>query len=64
MKAQKHMNTLFDISPTPLTDKSHYTDKFCRTCKYRQPWECGSKVIQYCVKHVLNFMNLRNEKII
>lgn len=23
-------------------------DAFCRTCKHRQPWECGSMTIQYC----------------
>ena len=22
--------------------------KYCRTCKHRQPTECGSKTIQYC----------------
>ena len=22
--------------------------RFCRTCKHRQPWECGARVIQYC----------------
>lgn len=22
--------------------------KTCRTCAYRQRWECGSKIIQYC----------------
>ena len=21
---------------------------FCRTCKHRQPWQCGQRVIQYC----------------
>jgi hypothetical protein len=42
------MNTLFDIPPTPPVDKLHYSDKFCRTCKHRQRWQCNSKVIQYC----------------
>lgn len=22
--------------------------KTCRTCRHRQRWECGSKIIQYC----------------
>lgn len=20
----------------------------CRTCKHRQPWQCGGSIIQYC----------------
>lgn len=39
------MNDLFQgegyIQPKKLT-------RFCRTCKHRQPWECGARVIQYC----------------
>lgn len=23
-------------------------DLTCRTCKHRQRWECGNKIIQYC----------------
>jgi len=22
--------------------------EFCRTCKHRERWECGGKIIQYC----------------
>ena len=24
--------------------------KRCKTCKHRERWECGSKIIQYCSK--------------
>lgn len=26
----------------------------CGTCKHRQRWKCGSKVIQYCGKNKCN----------
>lgn len=26
----------------------------CRICKYRERWECGSKVISYCSKRHSN----------
>lgn len=42
---EKTMNDLFQgegyIQPKKPT-------RFCRTCKNRQPWECGTRVTQYC----------------
>lgn len=35
--------------PTP---QPKYPNKFCRTCKHRERWECGGSIIQYCgVRH-------------
>ena len=28
--------------------KKAKTTTTCKTCKHREPWECGSKIIQYC----------------
>lgn len=43
------MNTLFPDIPTP---QPKHPDKFCRTCKHRERWECGGSIIQYCgVRH-------------
>ncbi len=36
------MKTLFDINPAKKRKET------CNTCIYRQRWECGSKIIQYC----------------
>lgn len=44
------MNGLFDISPQATLKPT----KFCRTCAYRERWECESKVIQYCAKRKSN----------
>lgn len=29
----------------------------CRNCKYRERWECGSKIISYCSKRHSNRTN-------
>lgn len=42
-KKENIMKTLFDTTP----NKSKST-KTCKTCKHRERWECGSKIIQYC----------------
>ena len=28
--------------------------RFCRYCLYRQRWQCGGSIIQYCVKRKSN----------
>lgn len=48
-KHREKMNALFPDLPTP---QPKYPDKFCRTCKHRERWECGGSIIQYCgVRH-------------
>lgn len=41
--------TLFELPPQK--EKPHEKPtKFCRTCVYRERWQCGGSVIQYCSK--------------
>lgn len=35
------MSKLFDVVPV-------FSDKFCRTCTYRERWKLGETIIQYC----------------
>ncbi|MFT7155267.1 MAG: hypothetical protein ACI8Q1_000268 [Parvicella sp.] len=39
----ENQEELFDLSA-----QSQLKGKTCRMCIHRQPWEAGSKVIQYC----------------
>lgn len=41
---------LFDV---PQQEKPKPT-RFCRTCLYRQRWECGGSVINYCSRRKSN----------
>ncbi|SFG56026.1 hypothetical protein SAMN05216383_12043 [Prevotella sp. KH2C16] len=44
------MSDLFNVPPQVKPNST----KFCRTCLYRQRWECGNSVIQYCSKRKSN----------
>jgi len=39
--------------------------KTCRTCKHRQRWQCGGRVIQYCARQHSNrtFNHLKKIKV-
>ena len=36
----------------------------CKTCIHREPWECGSKTIQYCGKLTSNRTQNGKKKIL
>lgn len=42
------MNELFNVETITTT---------CRTCKHRERWQCGGRVIQYCGKRNSNLTN-------
>ena len=47
------MQPLFDIAAFERAVFKHESERpahFCRTCEHREPWQCGSKIIQYCRK--------------
>ncbi|MBQ3690165.1 MAG: hypothetical protein II937_09970 [Bacteroidales bacterium] len=47
------MQSLFDIAAFERAGFKHESERpahFCRTCEHREPWQCGSKIIQYCRK--------------
>lgn len=45
----KNTELLFNIESVENKPTS-----FCKTCVHREPWQCGSKVIQYCKKRKSN----------
>ena len=48
------METLFELpTPAPPPPQPSPTAT-CRTCKYRERWQCGGSIIQYCGKQRSN----------
>lgn len=45
--------TLFNLPPVAgprLTIEPPLPSATCRTCRHRERWQCGGKIIQYCGK--------------
>ena len=45
--------TLFDLPPVAeprLAIEPPLPSATCRTCRHRERWQCGGKIIQYCGK--------------
>ena len=42
------MTRLFDEYFNELPNAKPKPTKTCRTCKHRQRWECGGRIVQYC----------------
>lgn len=59
------VNDAEEYNPNPTSQCEERIIKTCRTCKHRQRWQCGGRVIQYCGKQRSNrtFNHLKKIKV-